>query len=246
MTVRCSLYCVSCRSQAATCRMFAGAPVPARNDYFCGRSSGSTARDPVTLPSRADRRAAAAVSRRPAWHIHAVADGDAAAGDAAERSASAEGDRTAPEDADGTCGDAAPADEGPGRRPGGRSRGQPGLQVRWPGFGGDSNGGSAGASGDYGQSSWAKMMLSLPLEVAAAASRSDSHYLQKRKRKHWWSAESFPRVLYCPPHPIGTFGPSHDIPVHQANRCAAQGVDVRTCCADSHKHHMSVLQSRCG
>ncbi len=58
------------------------------------------------------------------------------------------------------------------------------------------------------QSSWAKMMLSLPLEVAAAASRSDSHYLQKRKRKHWWSAESFPRVcarslrfkcFQCPP-----------------------------------------------
>ena len=48
--------------------------------------------------------------------------------------------------------------------------------------------------GTYGQSTWAKMLLSLPLEVAAAASRADSHYLQKRKRKNWWSKEHFPRV----------------------------------------------------
>ena len=38
------------------------------------------------------------------------------------------------------------------------------------------------------------MMISLPLEVAAAASRADSHYLQKRKRKQWWSSAEFPKV----------------------------------------------------
>lgn len=54
------------------------------------------------------------------------------------------------------------------------------------------------SKGSYGQSTWAKMLLSLPLEVAAAASRADSHYLQKRKRKHWWSKDHFPKVILQP------------------------------------------------
>ncbi len=121
---------------------------------------------------------------------------DAAAGDAAGRSASADGS--------GPASDSGSLAEQPGsgdaradgRRPGGRSRGPvSGFGVRWPGSGGGGDdGGGAGASGEYGQSTWAKMMISLPLEVAAAASRSDSHYLQKRKRKQWWSTGEFPRV----------------------------------------------------
>ena len=159
-----------------------------------------------TLPSRADQTAAAAVRRRHAWRVKASADRDAATGDAAERSASADG--TQPASEGGPSRNAASGDEGAGRRPGGRSRGQPGLHVRWPGFGGDTDGGIGSRSGDYGQSSWAKMMLSLPLEVAAAASRSDSHYLQKRKRKHWWSAESFPRVCARSSCSAGSLSPA--------------------------------------
>lgn len=73
--------------------------------------------------------------------------------------------------------------------------------------GGNSGGSNAGqrnnlaarfSKGSYGQSTWAKMLLSLPLEVAAAASRADSHYLQKRKRKHWWSKDHFPKVILKP------------------------------------------------
>lgn len=59
--------------------------------------------------------------------------------------------------------------------------------------------GPASASGDataeqFVQSSWAQMLLSMPLELAAASARTNQHWLQKRKRKHWWSREHFPRV----------------------------------------------------
>ena len=119
---------------------------------------------------------------------------DGAAGDAAERSASADGSGPASDSGTQAAQPGSSDARADGRRPGGRSRGPvSGFGVRWPGSGG--NGGSeAGASGEYGQSTWAKMMISLPLEVAAAASRSDSHYLQKRKRKQWWSTGEFPRV----------------------------------------------------
>lgn len=59
--------------------------------------------------------------------------------------------------------------------------------------------GPASAPGDatseqFVQSSWAQMLLSMPLELAAASARTNQHWLQKRKRKHWWSREHFPRV----------------------------------------------------
>lgn len=38
------------------------------------------------------------------------------------------------------------------------------------------------------------MVLALPLELAAVTSRTDNFYLRKRKRKHWWSREHFPKV----------------------------------------------------
>lgn len=38
------------------------------------------------------------------------------------------------------------------------------------------------------------MLLSMPLELAAASAKTNDHWLQKRKRKHWWKREQFPRV----------------------------------------------------
>ena len=38
------------------------------------------------------------------------------------------------------------------------------------------------------------MIISLPLELAAASAKMDAHWLRKRKRKHWWKREQFPRV----------------------------------------------------
>ena len=46
----------------------------------------------------------------------------------------------------------------------------------------------------FGQSEWSSLVLSLPLELAAANQRMDSHFLQKRKRKYWWSKSGFPKV----------------------------------------------------
>jgi len=46
----------------------------------------------------------------------------------------------------------------------------------------------------YVQSSWAEMLLGMPLELAAASAKTNDHWLQKRKRKHWWKREQFPRV----------------------------------------------------
>ncbi|KAK9820325.1 hypothetical protein WJX72_008977 [[Myrmecia] bisecta] len=46
----------------------------------------------------------------------------------------------------------------------------------------------------YGSSSWVNLMLTLPLELAATAARTDQHWLQKRNRKRWWSKEHFPKV----------------------------------------------------
>ena len=43
--------------------------------------------------------------------------------------------------------------------------------------------------------SWTRMVLALPLELATVTSRTDNFYLRKRKRKHWWSTEHFPKVL---------------------------------------------------
>lgn len=50
------------------------------------------------------------------------------------------------------------------------------------------------AAKQYVQSSWAEMLLSMPLELAAASAKTNDHWLQKRKRKHWWKREQFPRV----------------------------------------------------
>ncbi len=44
------------------------------------------------------------------------------------------------------------------------------------------------------ESSWAEMLLAMPLELAAASAKTNDHWLQKRKRKHWWKREQFPRV----------------------------------------------------
>ena len=48
--------------------------------------------------------------------------------------------------------------------------------------------------------SWTRMVMALPLELAAVTSRTDNFYLRKRKRKHWWSREHFPKVsvVACP------------------------------------------------
>ena len=43
-------------------------------------------------------------------------------------------------------------------------------------------------------SSWMRMFLTLPLELATVTARTDKFYLRKRKRKHWWSREHFPTV----------------------------------------------------
>ena len=55
--------------------------------------------------------------------------------------------------------------------------------------------------------SWTTMVLSLPLELAAVQSHTDNFYLRKRKRKHWWSKEHFPKVRACliPAHVSETF-----------------------------------------
>ena len=45
--------------------------------------------------------------------------------------------------------------------------------------------------------SWTRMVLALPLELAAVNSRTDNFYLRKRKRKHWWSVGHFPKVRQC-------------------------------------------------
>ena len=45
--------------------------------------------------------------------------------------------------------------------------------------------------------SWTRMVLALPLELAAVNSRTDNFYLRKRKRKHWWSVGHFPKVCTC-------------------------------------------------
>ena len=42
--------------------------------------------------------------------------------------------------------------------------------------------------------SWTRMVLALPLELAAVNSRTDNFYLRKRKRKQWWSVGHFPKV----------------------------------------------------
>lgn len=39
-----------------------------------------------------------------------------------------------------------------------------------------------------------QQVLQIPLELAETLANEDSHYLQKRDRKKWWSKESFPRV----------------------------------------------------
>jgi len=44
--------------------------------------------------------------------------------------------------------------------------------------------------------SWTRMVLALPLELATVTSRTDNFYLRKRKRKHWWSTEHFPKVCW--------------------------------------------------
>lgn len=48
---------------------------------------------------------------------------------------------------------------------------------------------SAGAA-----ASWPEMVMSLPLELSAASAKMDARWLRKRKRKHWWKREQFPRV----------------------------------------------------
>lgn len=45
--------------------------------------------------------------------------------------------------------------------------------------------------------SWTRMVLALPLELAAVSSRTDNFYLRKRKRKQWWSVGHFPKVQLC-------------------------------------------------
>lgn len=42
--------------------------------------------------------------------------------------------------------------------------------------------------------SWTRMVLAAPLELAAVNSRTDNFYLRKRKRKQWWSLGHFPKV----------------------------------------------------
>lgn len=42
--------------------------------------------------------------------------------------------------------------------------------------------------------SWTRMVLALPLELATVNSRTDNFYLRKRKRKQWWSVGHFPKV----------------------------------------------------
>lgn len=58
-----------------------------------------------------------------------------------------------------------------------------------------------------GAASWPEMILSLPLELAAASAKMDAHWLRKRKRKHWWKREQFPRVQspHIPPSAKGLF-----------------------------------------
>ena len=173
-------------------------PVPASADYFCAPNSLSPRRRfrLVGLSSNsryAGHRAAATTRRRRPFRVSSAPGDDAAAGDDPERSASTDGSGPA-SDSGSRAEQPGSGDARDGRRPGGRSRGPASGfgGVRWPGSGSD--GGGVGASGEYGQSTWAKMMISLPLEVAAAASRSDSHYLQKRKRKQWWSSAEWPKV----------------------------------------------------
>ena len=43
-------------------------------------------------------------------------------------------------------------------------------------------------------SSWAHLLLELPLELAAVGARTNERWLRKRKRSHWWSKGPFPKV----------------------------------------------------
>lgn len=43
-------------------------------------------------------------------------------------------------------------------------------------------------------STWASMLLELPLELAAFGSRTNPYWLRKRKRSRWWSKGHYPRV----------------------------------------------------
>ena len=43
-------------------------------------------------------------------------------------------------------------------------------------------------------STWASMLLELPLELAAFGSKTNPYWLRKRKRSHWWSRQHFPKV----------------------------------------------------
>ena len=41
---------------------------------------------------------------------------------------------------------------------------------------------------------WASMLLELPLELAALGSKTNPYWLRKRKRSHWWSRGEFPKA----------------------------------------------------
>ncbi|KAK9812014.1 hypothetical protein WJX73_008976 [Symbiochloris irregularis] len=43
-------------------------------------------------------------------------------------------------------------------------------------------------------STWASMLLELPLELAAFGSRTNPYWLRKRKRSQWWSKGHFPKI----------------------------------------------------
>ena len=45
-------------------------------------------------------------------------------------------------------------------------------------------------------STWASMLLELPLELAAIGSKTNPYWLRKRKRSHWWSRQTFPKASH--------------------------------------------------
>jgi len=85
------------------------------------------------------------------------------------------------------------------RRRGAQQRGSRGAQ-RWQCRAGADAGGEPPAAGEGGagrggaSSEWARLLLTLPLELSAIGAKTEAHWLQRRNRSRWWRGNSKLRV----------------------------------------------------
>ena len=75
--------------------------------------------------------------------------------------------------------------------------------------------GSAGNSAWQRSQEWARLLLTLPLELSAIGAKTEAHWLRRRNRSSWWRSNArFPKARrlhaacerWAPPSPCGASG----------------------------------------